>query len=124
MSGCFYIRHLRTVYIYEAFDYEYYVNKFDRIMSSTESTETRAIIKFCANLGMTPTQTMKKMEEADMKNCACRALVFRWHKRFREGRESISDDERRGRPPVISSTLVTSIKLKIFYTHSRSCVVI
>ena len=27
-----------------------------------------------------------------------RTLIFEWHKRFREGRESVKDDERSGRP--------------------------
>ena len=33
-----------------------------------------------------------------------RASVFEWHKRFKEGRESVRDDERRGRSKEINTT--------------------
>ena len=33
-----------------------------------------------------------------------RALVFEWHKRFKEGRESGSDDERCGRSKEVNTS--------------------
>ena len=33
----------------------------------------------------------------DRPSCMNRASVFEWHKRFKEGRESVRDDERCGR---------------------------
>ena len=33
-----------------------------------------------------------------------RASVFEWHKRFKEGRESVRDDERRGRSKEVNKT--------------------
>ena len=32
------------------------------------------------------------------------ASVFKWHKRFKEGRESMSDDERFGRSKEVNTT--------------------
>ena len=64
----------------------------------TSQAEIRSSIKFCALLGFTPTQTEKKISTAYTNRSVSRALVFRWHKRFREGRDSVEDDERSGRP--------------------------
>ena len=79
-------------------------------MSSSENTEIRAVIKFCANLSKTPTETMKMLEESKHKPRVCRSLVFKWHKLFREGRESVEDDPRIGRKPKINAALTSSVK--------------
>ena len=65
-------------------------------MSSRVSVETRATIKFCVKLGMMPTQTYDKMTTANMKYKVSRMLIFKWHKRFRDGRESLKDDSHNG----------------------------
>ncbi len=36
-----------------------------------------------------------------------RALVFEWHKRFKEGRESVRDDERWGRSKEVNTPELT-----------------
>ena len=67
-------------------------------MSSHVNLETRATIKVCVKLGMTLTQTHGKMTAANMNYKVNRRLIFKWHKRFRNGRESLEDDSRSGRP--------------------------
>ena len=67
-------------------------------MSPRVNVETRAAIKFCVKLGMTPTQTYGKMTAANMKYKVCGMLIFKRHKRFRDGRESLEGDYRSGRP--------------------------
>ena len=37
------------------------------------------------------------LQTAFQPSCMNRASVFEWHKRFKEGRESVRDDERCGR---------------------------
>ena len=64
--------------------------------------ETRAIIKFCVDLGKTPTETMKMMKDANRSSNVSRSLVFKWHKRFSEGRESLQDDTGRGRKRIVN----------------------
>ena len=59
---------------------------------------------------MTPTKTMKKIQEANMTANTSRSLVFKWHKRFKDGRKSILDDKGRGRRPIIGPALVTSVE--------------
>ena len=36
--------------------------------------------------------------------------MFKWHGRFKDGRRSIADDERCGRPPNVRSTLVRKVR--------------
>ena len=54
--------------------------------------------KFCALSGQTPADTLNQITKVYGDNSVCRTLVFDWHKRFREGRKSIEDNERSGRP--------------------------
>ena len=67
-------------------------------MSSRVNVETRATIKFCVKLVMTPTQTYGKMTAANMNHKVNKMLIFKWHKRIRDGRESLEDDTSSGRP--------------------------
>ena len=45
------------------------------------------------------TETYGMLQTAFRPSCINRASVFEWHKRFKEGRESVRDDERCGRSP-------------------------
>ena len=38
------------------------------------------------------------------KECMSRTRVFEWHKRFREGRTDVEDDERSRRPTISKTT--------------------
>lgn len=78
-------------------------------MTSTGDVETRAVIKFCVGLGKTPTQTRSLMEDGMKRKCS-RSLVFKWHERYRNGRESIEDDVRCGRAPVVKPSAVDTVR--------------
>ena len=68
------------------------------MQSGREDTlEERYAIKFCFKLGKTATETYGMLQTAYRPFCMNRSSVFQWHKRFKEGRESIRDDERCGR---------------------------
>lgn len=60
--------------------------------------EQRLAVKFCVKLGKNATETFAMLNRAygdvAMKRTAC----FRWHERFKCGRQSIEDNERPGRP--------------------------
>ena len=66
--------------------------------TTTSKEEIRSVIKFCAVSGQTPADTLNQITKVYEDNSVCRTLVFDWHKRFREGRTSIEDNERSGRP--------------------------
>ena len=44
------------------------------------------------------TGTFQILTEAYGEDCMSRARVLEWHKRFSEGRESVKEDDRSGRP--------------------------
>ena len=68
------------------------------MQSGREDTlEERYAIKFCFKLGKTATKTCGMLQTAYGPPCTNRSSVFQWHKRFKEGRESVRDDERCGR---------------------------
>ena len=55
--------------------------------------EERYAIKFCFKLGKNATEMYGMLHTAFQPSCMNRASVFQWHKRFKEGRESVRDDE-------------------------------
>ena len=65
-------------------------------MASQERLEIRAIIKLCKDLGKTPTETYELVNRTRGENSVCRALVFKWYRRFTDGRQSLKDDAGRG----------------------------
>ena len=59
-----------------------------------DTLEERYAIKFCFELGKNAMETYGMLQTAFRSSCMNRASVFEWHKRFKEGRESVRDDER------------------------------
>ena len=55
--------------------------------------EERYAIKFRFKLGKNATETYVMLQTAFGASCMNRASVSEWHKRFKEGRESVRDDE-------------------------------
>ena len=69
----------------------------------SDTLEERYAIKFCFELGKNDaTETYGMLQTAFGASCMNRALVFEWHKRFKEGRESVRDDERCGRSKEVN----------------------
>ena len=62
------------------------------------SIEQRANIKFCFKLGKTFTETHQMMQQVYGSDCLSRATINEWFRRFKDGREHLTDDERSGRP--------------------------
>ncbi|GFW22225.1 protein GVQW3 [Trichonephila clavipes] len=62
--------------------------------------EQRCATKFCFRLGHNATETFAKLQQTYGGSVLSRVLVFRWFKAFSEGRESIEDEPRSGRPSV------------------------
>ena len=84
-----------------------------KMQSGREDTlEERYAIKFCFKLGKNDaTETYGMLQTAFGASCINRASVFKWHKRFKEGRESVRDDERCGRSKEVrTSELIGQIK--------------
>ncbi|KAJ4451706.1 hypothetical protein ANN_03176 [Periplaneta americana] len=60
--------------------------------------EQRVNIKFCYNLGKTATETHGMLVQVYGREAVSRKCVYEWFKRFREGKETIEDEPRSGRP--------------------------
>ena len=74
-----------------------------KMHSGREDTlEERYAIKFCFKLGKNATETYGMLQTGFRPSCMNRASVFEWHKRFKEGTESVRDDERGGRSKEVN----------------------
>ena len=81
--------------------------------------EERYAIKFCFKLGKKATETYGILKNAFRPSCMNRALVFEWHKRFKEGRESVSDDERCGRSMEVNTPELIGQRCRVRVAMSR-----
>ena len=61
-------------------------------------TEQRVNLKFLVKLNKTVTECLQMLPDVYREDCVSRARVFEWHKRFTEGRMSVEDHKRTGRP--------------------------
>ena len=89
-------------------EFEYTLQKPDChswLISKMQSgrEEEWCAIKLCFKLGKNATETYGMLQTAFQPSCMNRASVFEWHKRFKEGRESVTDDERCGRSKEVNT---------------------
>ena len=52
-------------------------------------------------------------------SCMNRASVFEWHKRFKEGTESVRDDERCGRSKEVNTPQLIGQRARVTVTMLR-----
>ena len=64
--------------------------------------DERYAIKFCFKVGKNATKTFGMVQTAFRASCMNQVSVFEWHKRFKEGRESVRDNERCGRSKKVN----------------------
>lgn len=82
-------------------------------------TTFREAIKFCYLLGHTPTKTLEFIKQAYGSTSVSRALVFKWHRRFSEGRVAVEDDKRPVRPVMFHNDRVIEMVKKIVDSDRR-----
>ena len=91
-----------------------------KMQSGREDTlEERYAIKFCFKLGKNITETYGMVQTAFGASIMNRASVFEWHKRFKEGRVSVRDDERCGRSKVINRPELIGQRVRVRVTMLR-----
>jgi transposase len=74
--------------------------------------EQKVAIKFSAKLQKRAIETFEMLRSAYGEECLSRTSVFEWHKRFKEGRESLQEDERKGRPSTSRTEESTKVVQK------------
>ena len=79
----------------------------------------RYAIKFCFKLGKNVTETYGMLQTAFGASCMNRASVFEWHKRFKESRESVRDDERCGRSKEVNTPELIGQAVRVRVTMLR-----
>jgi hypothetical protein len=60
--------------------------------------EQRENVKFCQKLGKSTSEMFQMIMQAYGEEAYGRSAVFKWHKLFVQGRDSLEDDEHTGRP--------------------------
>ena len=90
------------------------------MQSGREDTlEERYAIKFCFKLGKNATETYGILQTAFRPSCMNRASVFEWHKRFKEGKESVRDDETCGRCKEVNTPELIGQRVRVRVTMLR-----
>ena len=78
-------------------------------MASSPAYETRAVIKFCFELGYSQIKIYDMIKSTTSEKKISRTQVFEWHGRFREGRKSLEDAEGKGRTSSLDAVMVKSV---------------
>ena len=79
----------------------------------SDTLEERYAIKFCFKLGKNDTETYGMLQTAFRTSCMNQASVFEWHKGFKEGRESLRDDERCGRSKEVNKPELIGQRIRV-----------
>ena len=78
-----------------------------------DTSEEWYAIKFCFKLGKNATETYGMLQTAFGASCINWASVCEWHKRFKEGRESVRDDERCGRSKEVNTPELIAQRVRV-----------
>ena len=78
-----------------------------------DTLEERYAIKFHYKLGKNATEMYGILQTVFGASCMNRASVFEWHKRFKEARESVRDDERCGRSKEVNTPELIGQRVRV-----------
>ena len=85
-----------------------------KIQSGRKDTlEKRYAIKLCFKLGKNATESYGILQTAFGDSCMNRVSVFEWHKRSKEGSESVRDDERSGRSKEVNTPELIGQRVRV-----------
>ena len=82
-----------------------------------DTFEERYAIKLCFKLEKkNATETYGMLQTAFEPSCMNRASIFEWHKRFKEGRESVRDNERCGKSKKVNTPELIGQRVRVRVT--------
>ena len=73
-------------------------------------------IKFCFKLGKNAWEMYGMLQTAFRASCMNQASVFEWHKRFKEDREFVRDDEKCGRSKEVRTPELIGQRVRVKVT--------
>ena len=79
----------------------------------SDTLEEWYAIEFCFKLGKNATKMYGMLQTAFGPSCMNRTSVFEWYKRFKEGRESVRDDERCGRSKEVKTAELIGQRVRV-----------
>ena len=85
----------------------------------SDTLEEQYAIKFCFKQWKNATETYGMLQTAFGASCMNRTSVFEWYKRFKEGRESVRDDERCGRSKEVNTLELIGQTVRVRVTMLR-----
>ena len=85
----------------------------------SDTLEERYAIKLCFKLGKNARETYGMLQTNFRPSCMNRASVLERHKRFKEGRESVRDDETCGRSKEVNTPELIGQRVRVRVTMLR-----
>ena len=73
----------------------------------------RYAIKLCFKLEKNAPETYGMLQTAFGASCMNQASVFEWHKGFKEGRESVRDDQRCGKSKEVNTPELIGQRVRV-----------
>ena len=90
------------------------------MQSGCEDTlEERYAIKICFKLGKNATETYEMLQTAFQPSCMNQGSVFEWHKKFKEGKDSMGDNVRCGRNKEVNRPELIGQRVRVRVTMLR-----
>ena len=84
-----------------------------------DTLEELYAITCCFKLGKNATEMYGMLQTAFGASCMTRTSVFEWHKRFKEDREFVRDDERCGRSKEVNTPELIGQRVRVRVTMLR-----
>ena len=85
-----------------------------------DTIEELYALKFCNKLGKNTIESYGRIQTVFRPSCINRASVFEWHKRLKEGREFVMDDERCGRSKEVNTPQLIRQRVRVRVSKLRS----
>uniref|UniRef100_A0A8D8R8P0 Histone-lysine N-methyltransferase SETMAR n=1 Tax=Cacopsylla melanoneura TaxID=428564 RepID=A0A8D8R8P0_9HEMI len=79
-------------------------------IQSPAKCEIRAVIRYLVVKGKTPVEVFNEVKSAYGDGAMNRTNVYKWCREFKNGRTSVHDDQRSGRPSIVTDELVEQIE--------------